>query len=77
MGPLTIGVSPGDRINDLNEGAPALPSGAANTVFADWLASVPVNVPEPVTGELVTVINEGNGRIDTTQNRMYLWLKEK
>jgi hypothetical protein len=45
--------------NARNVGAPALPLGAANTVFAAWLASVPVNVPEPVTGDPVTVINAG------------------
>jgi hypothetical protein len=43
-----------------NVGAPALPFGAAKTVFADWLANVPVRVPDPVTGELVTVINAGS-----------------
>jgi len=40
------------------DGAPAEPLGAANTVFAVWLVNEPVSVPEPVTGEPVTLNTE-------------------
>ena len=42
-----------------NVGVDALPVvGPAQTVFADWVASVPVSVPEEVTGEPETVMIE-------------------
>jgi hypothetical protein len=48
---------------DLNVGAAADPVvGPANTRFADWLANVPVKVPDVVTGDPDTVIIEGRER---------------
>lgn len=55
---MSVGIS--DATKDLKVGAAAAPVvGPANTVFAVWVANVPVNVPEVVTGELLTVINDG------------------
>ena len=48
-------------VNALKVGAAAAPlDGPAKIAFAAWVVSVPVNVPLLVTGELVTVIIEGN-----------------
>ena len=47
----------------LNVGAEAAPVvGPAQTALADWVASVPVSVPEPVMGEPVTVNIAGRDR---------------
>src|SRR6185312_1798063 len=57
VAPPKLGISA--PTNSLNVGAPALSLGAPQNVFAASLALVSVNVPDPVTGDPLTVNSPG------------------